>query len=476
MRIRSARRLGALAMIAGTALAVPAAASGAGISLERVPAPPQAVSPGQAEQIDYTITYDSDPIRSLLQVTNPSGVEVLRDEQGIAGSGPGTFRRSSPFTPSTSSPSGRYQVSLQFFSNAAGDITPENTATTIFDVANDLGNLRLTKWEDTNGNGAREGGEPLLPNWRFNLTNPSGNASAATTGPDGSALLSNVPAGTWNVSEVLEPGWLPVTTTGGTVNVPVNGTGTFEIGNVRPAQLSGIVWVDQNRNQRQDVGEVGAVGIKLELSCTTGTGEPVSGTTFSGTGGAYSFTDLRPGVCQVRVVKPGAYELTTPQTISNIRLPSGGDSRNNNFGIVRGGPTTTTTGTPNPPDLSIDKRGPARRARNVPFNFVIRVTNTSRFVARNVVLIDPVPDSMVLVRRPTGARVVNGVLRWNLGTIRAGRSKTVRMRVRILPGVPAGPKRNSATVTATGVPPRSDTAIVRVTDPPPPPRSGGVTG
>ena len=97
----------------------------------------------------------------------------------------------------------------------------------------------------------------------------------------------------------------------------------------------------------------------------------------------------------------------------------------------------------------------------MPFFFTIKVTNPTAFVARDVVLIDPVPDSMILVSKPAGAQLVNGVLTWNLGNLAARGTRTVRMRVKIRPNESAGVKTNAATVTATGVPPASDTARVR---------------
>jgi len=476
MRPRSTRRVALAALIAGASLlSVPAFAAAAGIALNRVPAPPKAITPTQAERIDYSITFDSNPISQMLKVTGPAGPSDIKLAEPTSLTG-----RTSPvsgvrdFSPGVGASQGRYTVALEFFSNAGGPLVPETTATAIFDVASALGNLQLIKWEDVDGDGVRDPGEPGLPSWRFNLRNPSGNPSSAATGTEGSTTLGDVPSGTWSVAEVPEPGWVPVTPPNGQVVVPSGGLGTFQVGNVRPAPLSGVVWVDGNRNQQIDAGETGASGIKLELIGTTGTGQPVNGTTFSSTTGAYEFPGLLPGSYQVKVVKPGGFSLTTAQVISGIPITSGTPSPNHNFGIAQGPPRVTTAGTPT--DLDIDKRGPASRPRNVPFNFTITVTNPSRFVARQVVLEDPVPDSMVLVSRPRGASLVNGVLTWRLGTLRAGASRTVRMRVRIRPDEPAGRKRNRATVFAQGVPPESDTAIVVVRNPPPVPRSGGVTG
>jgi hypothetical protein len=477
MRSRSARRrLGAVALASGALLGLPALATGASITLDRVPSPPQAITPTQAEQINYSVSWTSDPINLVLQVTPPVGAPVVLDNRSLTG-------QTSPaiggenFVPGSGATLGRYRVNLDFFSNAAGPASPESSAQQIFDVAAALGSLQITKFEDINGNGTRNPGDPGLPGWGFDLVNPSGNPTGATTGPEGTILLTGVPAGTWTVSERPEAGWVPVSAPSSTVNVPANGTGSFQVGNVRPAPLSGTVWIDANRNQKIDPTEIGASGIKLTLTGSTGTGQPVSGTTFSGTDGSYEFPGLLPGTYEVKVARPGGFALTTTQTISGIPLTSGTPSPNHNFGIVRGGaPPVTPAGRPNPPELRIDKTGPAVRRRNVAFTFRIRITNPSRFTARDVVLIDPVPDSMTLVTRPRGARLVNGVLTWSLGTLGPRRSRTVNMRVRIRPGVPPGRYRNAATVTATGVPPASDTAIVRVVGAPRPPRSGGVTG
>ena len=54
----------------------------------------------------------------------------------------------------------------------------------------------------------------------------------------------------------------------GQVTVPAGGVGTFTAGNVRPAPISGVVFIDTNRNGIRDAGEVGRAGVRLDLTGT----------------------------------------------------------------------------------------------------------------------------------------------------------------------------------------------------------------
>lgn len=68
-----------------------------------------------------------------------------------------------------------------------------------------LGSICGFKFNDINGNGIKETGEPGLPNWTINL---SGTATAfATTDADGNFCFNNLTAGAYVVSEVQQTGW-----------------------------------------------------------------------------------------------------------------------------------------------------------------------------------------------------------------------------------------------------------------------------
>src|SRR5690606_37881723 len=113
-----------------------------------------------------------------------------------------------------------------------------------------------------------------------------GNGSVVVTGPDGTVTIPSVPAGQWTVTEVMEPGWIPVTNVTGPVTIPAGGMGVFTAANARPAEICGVVFIDTNRNGVLDPGEPRYQGATLTLGGgpTTPAG---SNTTTSGTDGSY---------------------------------------------------------------------------------------------------------------------------------------------------------------------------------------------
>ena len=182
------------ALAAALMLALPALASAAGITLDRTPAPPQAIGLGGTESIAWSITYTSVAKQTNLSISDPNGVlTVSNTPYAFVLPGEGSpLSNTFPFATTAGSAVGRYTVSLGFVSS----IGNESLAATVFDVASALGTMTLTKYEDLNGNGTRDPGEPGVPNWPFNLVNPSGGTSTVGTGPDGTVTISNVPAGT----------------------------------------------------------------------------------------------------------------------------------------------------------------------------------------------------------------------------------------------------------------------------------------
>ena len=452
------------------ALAVPAVASAIGITLNRSPAPPSAIQRGTGtETVDFAITYQTVASSWNLRFTDPLSAIVQQETQSVAGQ-PSPINAQRSFSPAPSAPVGRYRATVDFFS------TPnslESSALVVFDVADQLGAIQLVKFEDINGDGVRQPGEPGVPGWSFRLTNPQGNGSVVSTGSDGTITVPNVPAGNWGVEEITDPLWTNITPASGNVTVPAGGLGTFTAGNVRPAPISGVVYIDTNRNGIRDAGEFGPSGVPLVITGPRPGGIVVTQREgLSGTDGSYSFPGLLPGSYTVSVAVPGGLTITTPRTISGIPVTSGVGSPNNNFGLISG--NGTITGGPQP-NVTIAKDGPDTARAGSTFEYAIVVRNRSTFTARNVQVTDLVPVSLTLVSIPSGATIRNGVVTWNLGDMSAGASRTLRMTVRVNPNV-TGTIRNTATVTADGLPPRNSTAVTRVVGPVPVARAGGVTG
>jgi uncharacterized repeat protein (TIGR01451 family) len=470
--------------ITGAALALlsvsgAGSALGAGITLDRSPSPPQAIRLGTGvEQITFGISFTSTPVRYELRVRDQAGV-VVNPVAPVDLTGKASpFTGALAFTPGAGASAGRYRAELDFFSVEGGTTTAETTATAIFDVAPDLGNLTLVKFEDLNGNGVREAGEPGVPGWRFELKNPQNNTSGAVTGSDGSVTFVGVPAGVWTVTEASQVGWVAITPVSGTVTVPANGSGTFAAGNARPAPLTGTIFIDVNRNGSRDTGEATQGGVAISLTGADGLGRAVTAQTTSAATGFYEFPGLLPGRYTVTATVPPGFSPTTATTLPNIAITSAVPSPNHDVGIVPGA-SVTTRGTPTAngvPGLSVSKRGPpgARRGQVVTYTMVVR--NTTATTARNVVVTDPVPARMTLIGVPAGAAVVNGAVTWKLGNMAPGASRTLSMRVRLGSNAPLGRYTNTVTVTATGLPTQRARTSLIVTGPRRIPRTGAVTG
>jgi len=84
----------------------------------------------------------------------------------------------------------------------------------------DVGTVTGVKFEDSDGDGARDPGEAGLPGWTvYADTNQNGQLDAgettAVTGPAGSYTLAGIPSGSYDIREAPEPGWVQTGPTSG---------------------------------------------------------------------------------------------------------------------------------------------------------------------------------------------------------------------------------------------------------------------
>lgn len=107
-----------------------------------------------------------------------------------------------------------------------------------------------------------------------------------------------------------------------------------------------------------------------------------------------------------------------------------------------------------PPALAITKAGPARARGLQRITYTIRVRNTGTVAANRVVVTDRLPRNLTFVRASVSGRLVSGVVRFQLGTMRPGQVRVIRV-VALATADARGRRVNVAQVRATGVSPRT---------------------
>jgi protocatechuate 3,4-dioxygenase beta subunit len=165
----------------------------------------------------------------------------------------------------------------------------------------DFGNYRTTglsglKFEDRNGNGAKDTGEPGLVGWTIRLMNGAKEVAKTVTAADGSYSLTGIAPGSYTVEEVAQTGWTqsyPASpgTHAITLLSGVAGPIYIDFGNYWSTSLSGMKFWDRNGNGAKDSGELGLEGWNIKLMKE---GTEVA-RTVTAADGSYSFADIMPG-------------------------------------------------------------------------------------------------------------------------------------------------------------------------------------
>jgi uncharacterized repeat protein (TIGR01451 family) len=137
----------------------------------------------------------------------------------------------------------------------------------------------------------------------------------------------------------------------------------------------------------------------------------------------------------------------------------------------------TAPGTDPATQLAITKTAPRQARVGIRIVYTIRVRNAGRNIARNVVMRDPLPRGLVVVRTaPERGVVVSGrMVTARLGNMRTGEVRTVRVVVRSTAGV-RGDRINVAVARGTNTPPVRARARTVFIVPALRPLTPGVTG
>lgn len=137
--------------------------------------------------------------------------------------------------------------------NLSGSIT-SNVGLNRQLCCNPNGQVTGTKWNDLNGNGVKDPGEPVLPNWKIILSNGR-DTMGVKTDSLGNYYFTNLQPGTYTIKELQQPGWAQTFPSG-------NGTHTVTVS-------AGQVVIEKDfGNHMQDPG-CSLSGV-LGLSCFLG--------------------------------------------------------------------------------------------------------------------------------------------------------------------------------------------------------------
>ena len=221
------------------------------------------------------------------------------------------------------------------------------------------------KYEDVDGDGARQASEPLLADWSIKLLFNGQHVASTTT--DGSGRYSftlsaqrypQLSAGTYAVEEELKPGWVQ-SDAPSSIHIGTGEAGRDvvdqDFGNYRPATIAGVKYEDMEADGDRDAEDPLLSGWTIDL----GAGPTAPQSMVTGPAGAYAFAGLRPGTYTVSERLQDGWRFSTPsdgtRTITVRSGRQGGGVRQLPPGDDRRGEVRRSR-----------RRSPARRRRRRP--------------------------------------------------------------------------------------------------------------
>ncbi|MEM7536248.1 MAG: SdrD B-like domain-containing protein, partial [Chloroflexota bacterium] len=182
----------------------------------------------------------------------------------------------------------------------------------------DGGSIYGVKFNDLNGNGVWDDGEPPIAGWTIYLYDPAGNIIAETkTDENGVYCFMNLPAGLYIVSEEHPVGWTQTFPDTEVYEVQIGNGQVIEglnFGNMREpdgGSIYGVKFNDLNGNGEWDSNEPPIEGWIIYLYDADGN---LIAETKTDESGVYCFMDLPPGLYTVAEEQRPGWTQTSPST------------------------------------------------------------------------------------------------------------------------------------------------------------------
>jgi hypothetical protein len=151
--------------------------------------------------------------------TTPNPVHLTVDEEDLADISFGNKQMPAPTTTSTTSTTTTTSTSTTSTTTTttSTSTTTTTTSTTSTTSTTLCGNLKVFKYNDYNGNGIWEQGEPTLAGVRFNITGPK--VFQMVSDSNGEAFAFCIPRGVYAVTEIINAGWVNTTANPQTIDL-----------------------------------------------------------------------------------------------------------------------------------------------------------------------------------------------------------------------------------------------------------------
>lgn len=192
-----------------------------------------------------------------------------------------------------------------------------------------------TKFNDLDGDGVKDGGEPGLAGWTINVSGNGG--GSAVTDSNGNFSFTTLGPDSHYVTETAQSGWTqtkpssPYAFKSLSASSPGQDKAGLDFGNFQNYSISGMVYRDYNGDGTMNGADAGVDGITVSL-----TGKP-NATTAGG--GLFTFTAVANGAKTATVTAPVGFSVTEGSSNYVITGVSGTNVTGKNFGLFQGADT-----------------------------------------------------------------------------------------------------------------------------------------